>query len=152
MNEGFWKSLTYPGILEGHVHTQDWIHAQKRPEKTLNSHLQLTLRLWTCRKWKLWQRGRPLGQALKSTVLRLLHSFGDDLKYKLHPRNINPTPTQPVPKGCWLGTKNQNTEPKVQLKPRKLINYPKTEPGGAHKGIQHLNPPPFLPLECVQDY
>lgn len=49
----------------------------------------------------------------KSTVLRLLHSFGDDLKYKLHPRNISPTPTQPVPKGCPIRErKKQNTEPK----------------------------------------
>lgn len=49
---------------------------------------------------------------LKSTVLRLLYSFGDDLKYKLHPRNINLTPTQPVPKGCRLGTKNRTQSPK----------------------------------------
>lgn len=69
-----------PEILEGHVHTQDWIHAQKRPEKTLSSHLQLTLRLWTCRKWKLWQRGRPLGQALKSTPT---YTWGDSQRLRV---------------------------------------------------------------------
>lgn len=56
-----------PESLEGPVHAQDWIHAQKRPKKTVRSHFQLTLRLWTCRKWKLWQSCKLLGWALKST-------------------------------------------------------------------------------------
>lgn len=49
----FEKLQNIPWNLLGHAPVQGYTHAQERPEKILISHLWLTLRLFSSRKWRL---------------------------------------------------------------------------------------------------
>lgn len=60
------SSNKIPGDLACHIYVWSCTCAQKRPQRTLLSHLLLTLRLFTNRKWRLKQGCTLLSRALKA--------------------------------------------------------------------------------------
>lgn len=59
--------------LESHVQALCWMHAQKRPEKSLSSHLRPTFRLCASRKWKLSRVVNFLNECWKHAPTHWIH-------------------------------------------------------------------------------
>lgn len=57
VNKGFEKLLCEPEHFEGHVHAQDRMHSEKRPDKSLSGHFWLMFKFSSSRKQMLRQSG-----------------------------------------------------------------------------------------------